>query len=182
MAHPIILILLGQTWLEIVPLVRFLCVANLALFAACLSYPVLVATGSVRDALTSSLISLPPSLLIILCAAFFGVRGRGSISVADAAIPGCGGFVFYRSTAYLRAEASFACFAEERRCDGYDRFRSDGLCGADRSEDRAVLRWPDRCRRCRRALLVVRADGHRTSVAASSSSSGRWSGRDCAVA
>ena len=74
MAHPIILILLGQTWLEIVPLVRVLCLANLALFAACLSYPVLVATGGVRDALTSSLISLPPSLLIILCAAFFGVQ------------------------------------------------------------------------------------------------------------
>ena len=74
MAHPIILILLGQNWLEIVPLVRVLCFANLALFAACLSYPILVATGGVRDALTSSLISLPPSLLIILCAAFFGVQ------------------------------------------------------------------------------------------------------------
>ncbi|MGX9429220.1 MULTISPECIES: oligosaccharide flippase family protein [Bradyrhizobium] len=74
MAHPIILILLGQNWLEIVPLVRFLCVANLALFGACLSYPTLVATGSVRDALTSSLISLPPSLLVILCAAFFGAE------------------------------------------------------------------------------------------------------------
>jgi O-antigen/teichoic acid export membrane protein len=74
MAHPIILILLGQNWLEIVPLVRVLCVANLALFAACLSYPVLVATGGVRDALISSSISLPPSLLIILCAAFFGVQ------------------------------------------------------------------------------------------------------------
>ncbi|MEH2507254.1 O-antigen/teichoic acid export membrane protein [Bradyrhizobium sp. AZCC 1578] len=74
MAHPIILILLGQNWLEIVPLVRLLCVANLALFAACLTYPTLVATGSVRDALTSSLISLPPSLLVVLCAAFFGAQ------------------------------------------------------------------------------------------------------------
>jgi O-antigen/teichoic acid export membrane protein len=74
MAHPIILILLGQNWLEIVPLVRVLCFANLALFAACLSYPILVATGGVRDALVSSLISLPPSLLIILGAAFFGVQ------------------------------------------------------------------------------------------------------------
>jgi O-antigen/teichoic acid export membrane protein len=74
MAHPIILILLGQNWLEIVPLVRLLCIANLALFAACLSYPTLVATGSVRDALRSSLISLPPSLVVILCAAFFGAQ------------------------------------------------------------------------------------------------------------
>jgi len=74
MARPIILIWLGQNWLDIVPLVRFLCIANLALFAACLSYPVLVAVGSVRDALVSSLITLPPSLLFTLCAAFFGVE------------------------------------------------------------------------------------------------------------
>lgn len=74
MAQPLILIWLGPTWLEIVVLVRLLCIANLALFAACLSYPVLVSVGSVRDALSSSLISLPPSLLVILCASFFGVQ------------------------------------------------------------------------------------------------------------
>jgi O-antigen/teichoic acid export membrane protein len=74
MARPMILLWLGQNWLEIVPLVRILCIANLALFAACLSYPVFVAVGRVRDALTSSLISLPPSLLLILCASFFGVE------------------------------------------------------------------------------------------------------------
>lgn len=74
MAGPIISIWLGPTWLEIVPLVRMMCIAYLALFAACLSYPVLVAVGSVRDALISSLISLPPSLLVIFIASFFGVQ------------------------------------------------------------------------------------------------------------
>jgi O-antigen/teichoic acid export membrane protein len=74
MARPIILIWLGENWLEIVPLVRVLCIANMALFAACLTYPVLVAVGSVRDALVSSFISLPPSLLVILFASFFGVQ------------------------------------------------------------------------------------------------------------
>jgi O-antigen/teichoic acid export membrane protein len=74
MARPIILIWLGESWLEIVPLVRVLCIANLALFAACLTYPVLVAVGRVRDALIASLISLPRSLLIILGASFFGVQ------------------------------------------------------------------------------------------------------------
>lgn len=74
MAQPIILIWLGSNWLEIVPIVRMLCVANMALFAACLSYPVLVASGNVRDALVSSFISLPPSLLLILSASFFGVQ------------------------------------------------------------------------------------------------------------
>jgi O-antigen/teichoic acid export membrane protein len=81
MARPIILIWLGENWLEVVPLVRVLCIANLALFGACLSYPVFVAVGSVRDALVSSLISLPPSLLVLLCASFFGVQ-----AVAGAAL------------------------------------------------------------------------------------------------
>jgi O-antigen/teichoic acid export membrane protein len=74
MAQPIISIWLGSTWLEIVPLVRMMCLAYLSLFAACLTYPVLVAVGSVRDALLSSLISLPPSLLAIFIASFWGVQ------------------------------------------------------------------------------------------------------------
>ena len=74
MAEPIIWIWLGPTWTEIVPLIRMLCVASLSLFAACLTYPVLVAVGRVRDTLISSLISLPPSLLVIFIASFFGVQ------------------------------------------------------------------------------------------------------------
>jgi O-antigen/teichoic acid export membrane protein len=74
MAQPIISIWLGDTWLEIVPLVRMMSIAYLSLFAACLTYPILVAVGSVRDALVSSLISLPPSLLLIFVASFFGVQ------------------------------------------------------------------------------------------------------------
>jgi O-antigen/teichoic acid export membrane protein len=74
LAQPIILIWLGPTWLEIVPLVRMMCIAYLSLFAACLTYPILVAVGSVRDAMVSSLISLPPSLLVIFAASFFGVK------------------------------------------------------------------------------------------------------------
>ncbi|RFB81087.1 oligosaccharide flippase family protein [Methylovirgula sp. 4M-Z18] len=74
MAQPIIFLWLGSGWLEIVPIVRLLCIANTALFAACLSYPMFVATGNVRSALVTSLISLPPSLLVILLASFFGVQ------------------------------------------------------------------------------------------------------------
>jgi O-antigen/teichoic acid export membrane protein len=68
------LIWLGPTWAEVVPLIRVLCIAYLFLFAACLTYPVLVAVGRVRDALVSSLISLPPSLLMIFIASFFSVQ------------------------------------------------------------------------------------------------------------
>jgi O-antigen/teichoic acid export membrane protein len=73
MAEPIVRIWFGTGWIEVVPLVRMLCLASLALFAACLTYPVLVAVGRVRDTLTSSLISLPPSLLVIFVASFFGI-------------------------------------------------------------------------------------------------------------
>jgi O-antigen/teichoic acid export membrane protein len=74
MAQPIISTWLGPAWLEIVPLVRMMCIAYLSLFAACLTYPILVAVGRVRDALVSSLISLPPSLLLIFIASFWGVE------------------------------------------------------------------------------------------------------------
>lgn len=74
MAKPLIFVWLGPSWLEVVPLIQLLCLGYLSLFAACLTYPVLVAAGSVRDTLLSSLISLPPSLLIILIASFFGVK------------------------------------------------------------------------------------------------------------
>lgn len=101
MARPIVLIWLGETWLEIVPLVRLLCIANLALFAACLTYPVFVAVGSVRDALMSSLISLPPSLFVILCASFFGVEAVGASALVT--LPFQAGVAIY----FLRRHLAF---------------------------------------------------------------------------
>jgi O-antigen/teichoic acid export membrane protein len=74
MAQPIVSLWLGATWLEVVPLARMMCIGYLALFVACLTYPVLVAIGSVRDALIASAISLPPSLLLIFVTSFMGVH------------------------------------------------------------------------------------------------------------
>jgi len=73
-AEPVVWLWLGSTWIEIVPLIRVLCIASLSLFAASLTYPVLVAVGRVRDTFISSLISLPPSLLVIFVASFFGLQ------------------------------------------------------------------------------------------------------------
>lgn len=72
-AEPVIRLWLGLQWMDTVPLIRLLCIASLSLFMAPLTYPVLVALGRVRDTLTSSLISLPPSLLVIFLASFHGV-------------------------------------------------------------------------------------------------------------
>lgn len=74
MADPIVLILFGAQWDEAVPLVRMLAVASLSLFAACLTYPTLVSLGHVRDTLTASLISVPPSFLVMFIASFFGIQ------------------------------------------------------------------------------------------------------------
>jgi O-antigen/teichoic acid export membrane protein len=81
LAEPIIQIWFGQTWLEIVPLIRMLCVASLFLFAGCLTYPVLVAVGRVRDTLAVSLISLPPSLLVLFLASHFGVKAVAASAI-----------------------------------------------------------------------------------------------------
>jgi O-antigen/teichoic acid export membrane protein len=81
MADPIILIWLGPAWSEIVPLIQMLCIGSISLFAACLTYPVLVAAGRVRDTLVSSLISLPPSLVVIFVSSFFGVQAVAASSL-----------------------------------------------------------------------------------------------------
>jgi O-antigen/teichoic acid export membrane protein len=74
MAEPIVRIWFGNRWLVVVPLLRLLALASLSLCVAPLTYPVLVALGRVRDTLTMSLISLPPSLLAVFVASFFGIR------------------------------------------------------------------------------------------------------------
>ncbi|MBV9532184.1 MAG: lipopolysaccharide biosynthesis protein [Bradyrhizobium sp.] len=74
LADPIIWIWLGPTWSDVVPLIRMLSVGSLALFAAYLTYPMLVAAGRIKDTLTVSLITLPPSFALMIVASFFGVE------------------------------------------------------------------------------------------------------------
>lgn len=72
---------LGASWIDVVPLVQALCIASLSLFVACLTYPVLVGIGRVQDTLVSSLISLPPSLLITFIASFWGVQAVANVAI-----------------------------------------------------------------------------------------------------
>lgn len=82
MAEPIVRIWLGAGWLDVVPLVRLLCLASLSYCAASLTYPVLVTVGRVRDTLAASLISLPPSLLAIFGASFYGIEAVAASALA----------------------------------------------------------------------------------------------------
>lgn len=73
LADPVVRLLLGPQWGEAVPLARMIALATMALAPAFLTFPVLVATGRIRDSLLSSLIALPPSALIVIGAATIGL-------------------------------------------------------------------------------------------------------------
>jgi O-antigen/teichoic acid export membrane protein len=72
-AHPVVLVLLGNQWLGIVPLVQVLALASLFSFTAELNYPVLVSLGKMRDLLWRALIAWPLSALVIA-----GARSGGT--------------------------------------------------------------------------------------------------------
>lgn len=74
LAHPVVLILLGQQWLSIVPLVQIMSLALLPAFLTILAYPLLVAAGGVRDAFTATLVTVPPCMLLTGAAALYGLE------------------------------------------------------------------------------------------------------------
>jgi O-antigen/teichoic acid export membrane protein len=74
LADPLVRILLGPQWGEVPPLVRLIALASMALAPAFMTFPLLVAIGRIRDALLSSTISLPPSVLIVVSAAPLGLE------------------------------------------------------------------------------------------------------------
>ncbi|MGD9862003.1 MAG: lipopolysaccharide biosynthesis protein [Pseudodonghicola sp.] len=69
LADPIVRLLLGPQWLEVVPLLRIVALSGVALFPVYLAYPVLVAVGRVREMALVSAITLPVSIAVILTAA-----------------------------------------------------------------------------------------------------------------
>jgi O-antigen/teichoic acid export membrane protein len=69
LADPIVHVVLGPQWLEAIPLVRLIALASLCMFAAFMTYPVLVSVGRIEDTLWSSLISLLPSVAVVYGAA-----------------------------------------------------------------------------------------------------------------
>jgi O-antigen/teichoic acid export membrane protein len=74
LANPVVHILLGPQWGAVPPLVRIMALANMALVPAMLTFPVLVSAGRIKDALWTSLISLPPSAAIAIGAAYFSLE------------------------------------------------------------------------------------------------------------
>jgi O-antigen/teichoic acid export membrane protein len=79
LADPVVRILLGMQWVEAVPLVRMIALAMMALAPAFMTFPVLIAIGRVRDTLTLSLISLPPSVLLLIGAAHIDLKAVAAV-------------------------------------------------------------------------------------------------------
>jgi O-antigen/teichoic acid export membrane protein len=84
LAEPVVLVLLGHQWLEVAPLVRIMATASLAMFPAFMTYPTLVALGRVQDTFAMSLISLPPSILLIFLASPFGLQAVAATQLINA--------------------------------------------------------------------------------------------------
>jgi O-antigen/teichoic acid export membrane protein len=74
LAGPVVAVLLGRQWQEVVPLVEILAVALLFSFPATLHYPVMVATGSIRYMPPVVVVQSVVSLGILIVAAQHGLR------------------------------------------------------------------------------------------------------------
>ncbi|TMV80427.1 polysaccharide biosynthesis protein, partial [Thioclava sp. BHET1] len=73
LADPIVRLLLGPQWGETPPLVRLIALATMATAPGFMTFPLLVSLGRIRDTLYSTLIALPPSALLIIFAAGYGL-------------------------------------------------------------------------------------------------------------
>ncbi|KAA5612563.1 oligosaccharide flippase family protein [Rhodovastum atsumiense] len=74
MAEGVVHVVLGDTWMAVAPLLRIMAVASLFAFTSELNYPVLVATGAMRQNLRRALIAWPGSAAIIMGFAVFGLH------------------------------------------------------------------------------------------------------------
>ena len=101
LADPIVAVLLGSKWLAVADLLRLLAVGYAFMFAAMLTYPSLVATGRVKDTLIASLISLPPSFLLITIASLWGLHATAI------AMSACLALQVYVAFRFVRAAIGF---------------------------------------------------------------------------
>ncbi len=96
LAEPAVKLLLGEQWTAAVPLVRIMALASLSLFPAFMTYPVLVASGGVRDTLTMSLISIPPSIALVAIASLKGLMAVAIVQLLTAPLQLCVAMIYVR--------------------------------------------------------------------------------------
>jgi O-antigen/teichoic acid export membrane protein len=78
LAHPTVMVLMGQQWTEIIPLVRIMSVACLFWFPVILTQPILVAIGAQHDNLIAKFISISVCAIVLCGASFFGIEAMAA--------------------------------------------------------------------------------------------------------
>ena len=73
LADPIVRLLLGAQWMEVVPLVRIVSVAALVLCPSYFAFPALVSLGKVRQMAAVSAVTVPLATAVLVVAAQFGL-------------------------------------------------------------------------------------------------------------
>lgn len=102
LADPVVRVLLGPQWSDAAPLVRIVALAMTALAPALMTFPLLVATGRIRDALFATLIAVPPSLAISIGAAWFGLTAVAASLLVTAPLQMLVALAFIRRAIGLR--------------------------------------------------------------------------------
>lgn len=74
LAHPLVNLLLGQQWHDVVPLVRIIAIAMMFTFSFELNYPVLVSMGAVRAVFLRAIIVFPLTAAILAAASLLGLE------------------------------------------------------------------------------------------------------------
>jgi O-antigen/teichoic acid export membrane protein len=112
LAKPIVTILLGPQWQDIVPLVRIIAIANLFAVSRPLTQPILTAVGAVRELWYSALIVLPSGLLLTSVGASFGLEALAWSLVVRAPIDAAVELVFIRRHAHWEWAQFFAALRQ----------------------------------------------------------------------
>jgi O-antigen/teichoic acid export membrane protein len=78
LAHPLVMLLLGDNWLAVVPLVRIVAVASTFFFPVILTVPLLMAVGRNRQAFAANLTSRAFAAAVLCSASPFGITVMAS--------------------------------------------------------------------------------------------------------
>ncbi|MGH6944341.1 MAG: oligosaccharide flippase family protein, partial [Geminicoccaceae bacterium] len=78
LAHPVVSVVLGQQWLDAIPLLQIMAVAGLAWFPVVLTSPVLLSVGANRDRVLADLLGRSVSAVILCSAAWFGITAMAA--------------------------------------------------------------------------------------------------------
>jgi O-antigen/teichoic acid export membrane protein len=102
LAHPVVSLILGRQWGEVVPLLQVMAIAGLAWFPVMLTSPVLLAVGANRDRVMADLIGRSVSALLLCAAAWVGIMAMAASKLVT--LP----FQMILSFHYVRRHVAFS--------------------------------------------------------------------------